>query len=140
MAADLTVPPFLLCGSNHGTGSATELPLRQADWVTPIDELGLWISSTHTRSQIHYDQTEILNCLLVGEKEWLFMDTRANYKVIPWAYNSVKGVRNERPVLASSAAITGRVVALIFVGKSTQSGLPSPVYLKVLIRWFSPRI
>ena len=26
--------------------------------------------------QVHYDQTQIVNCLLRGEKRWLFFDTR----------------------------------------------------------------
>ena len=46
--------------------------------------MGLWISAQSTRSQIHYDQTNIVNCLLRGEKEWVFIDTRKHWGRLPW--------------------------------------------------------
>ena len=59
-------------------------PQQPHPWVTPLDEVGLWVSNRDTASQIHYDQTNIVNCLLRGEKEWVFIDTRKHWGRLPW--------------------------------------------------------
>lgn len=80
MAADLHLPPFLLCGATSEEGEGRASPAdgsrQKVAWATPIDEHGLWVASRPTSSQLHFDQTNILNCLLRGEKRWLFFDTR----------------------------------------------------------------
>ena len=52
---------------------------------------------------MHYDQTNILNCLLRGEKRWLFLDTRQReVQQMPWAMGNLRGVEGGRPVFDGS--------------------------------------
>ena len=79
-------------GGSGGSAAAAAAPPPR--WWTPIDEVGLWISAQSTRSQIHYDQTNIVNCLLRGEKEWVFIDTRKHWGRLPWECAARNSRRN----------------------------------------------
>ena len=51
-----------------------------------------------------------MNCLISGEKEWIFIDTRSNYKLVPWNDNNVVGVRKGQPEYMVSV-VSCRVVS-----------------------------
>lgn len=84
---DVAVPPTVLCGGRH-----TRLPKRQlgtvagkvphpyppqldAPWMTHLLENNLWVARGRTRSQLHFDKENIVNCLFKGEKRWTLIDT-----------------------------------------------------------------
>jgi hypothetical protein len=54
------------------------------DWMTHIFEADLWMGHGRTRSQLHYDKENNMNCLYRGQKEWFLIDTREHYNDIPW--------------------------------------------------------
>ena len=58
MHGDVVVPPFLGC-SGHGRR------LLEAD---------LWLSAGDTRSVLHKDADNAVNCVVAGRKRWLFFD------------------------------------------------------------------
>ncbi|EDV24225.1 uncharacterized protein TRIADDRAFT_57495 [Trichoplax adhaerens] len=60
MHKDILVPSFMACGSISNR----------------IRESHLWFSSGSTRSRLHSDPIFTLNCLLVGQKNWLFMEPK----------------------------------------------------------------
>jgi len=54
MTAALTLPPFLLCGSEAAEASAAPAdgPRQAVPWATPLDEYGLWLANRPTSSQV----------------------------------------------------------------------------------------
>jgi hypothetical protein len=65
MRRDVNVPRFLNC------------PLVQSRMM----EFNLWISSGDTRSIIHRDPHNFVNCLLFGEKRWIFIEPKYQHLV-----------------------------------------------------------
>jgi len=60
MLREVYAPRCLLCGSISRS----------------IEESNIWISSGSTRSMLHHDSDNIINCLISGgEKQWLLLDT-----------------------------------------------------------------
>lgn len=92
MAWDVTVPPSMMCGGRgQYFNPRTKQSIRhrfphpqKRDWMTHIYEANLWIGHGRTRSQLHYDKENNMNCLYRGEKEWIFIDTRAHYHDVSW--------------------------------------------------------
>jgi hypothetical protein len=82
MAWDVSVPACILCGRRK----RPYLDLSEKFlFMTEIEETSLWISRGITRSQLHYDKENALNCLISGQpKEWLLLDTRKYHDKIPW--------------------------------------------------------
>ena len=93
MAWDCNIVPAVLCGGRRAqvsvdTGQLGPHPYPHPaghDWLTHIYEANLWIAHGRTRSQLHYDKENNMNCLYVGEKQWILMDTRAYFKKLLWA-------------------------------------------------------
>ena len=85
MAWEVNVPRAVLCGSR----SRSYLDLGSSSlgsFMTELEETSLWISRGATRSQLHYDKENTLNCLVTGEpKKWLILDTRKYGRLLPWA-------------------------------------------------------
>ena len=88
MAWDIAVPPTVLCGGRHQRlpkrGSpklgkshrvSHPYPRPEAPWMTHLLENNLWVGRGRTRSQLHFDKENIVNCLFQGEKRWTLIDT-----------------------------------------------------------------
>jgi hypothetical protein len=88
MAWDVAVPPTVLCGGRHrrlpkrgspelGKGYRVPHPYphSRAPWMTHLLENNLWVGRGRTRSQLHFDKENIVNCLFHGEKRWTLIDT-----------------------------------------------------------------
>ena len=58
MSSDVLVPQCLLCGTLHQR----------------ILEANIWMSSGDTRSVLHRDADNAINCLLTGTKSWIMID------------------------------------------------------------------
>ena len=81
------VPPTILCGGRHtrrpkhtlemGKGHRVPHPYPhpEAPWMTHLLENNLWVGRGRTRSQLHFDKENIVNCLFHGEKRWTLIDT-----------------------------------------------------------------
>ena len=103
----------------HG-GSAAAAAAPPPRWWTPIDEVGLWISAQSTRSQIHYDQTNIVNCLLRGEKEWVFIDTRKHWGRLPWECAAREfSARFSAQISRRAIRLSGATLSLSLAGTAT---------------------
>jgi hypothetical protein len=70
MAWDVPVPPAVLCGGRRQridkhTGQLTAHPYANSNfpWMTHMLENNLWLGSGRTRSQLHFDKENIVNCL-----------------------------------------------------------------------------
>jgi len=93
MAWDCNIVPAVLCGSrnkqlNIKNKRSFPHPYPEPNghsWLTHLYEANLWIAHGRTRSQLHYDKENNMNCLYVGEKQWILMDTRAYFKKLLWA-------------------------------------------------------
>jgi hypothetical protein len=77
MTKDVHVPRCILCGDRKY--SHWKSPRR---WMTAIEETGLWISTEGaTYSQLHFDQPNIINCMISGpSKTWMFVNTKKYHK------------------------------------------------------------
>lgn len=51
---------------------------------THLLENNLWVGKGRTRSQLHFDKENIVNCLFSGEKRWTLIDTRAHATDMTW--------------------------------------------------------
>ncbi|EDV24231.1 uncharacterized protein TRIADDRAFT_64017 [Trichoplax adhaerens] len=65
MYGDVLVPPCLACG----------------DFNDSIVEVNYWMSSGGTRSLLHKDAPNILNCVLNGTKDWILIRPEHEYMV-----------------------------------------------------------
>jgi len=77
MTKDVIVPRCMFCGDrkySHWTS-----PRR---WMTAVEETGLWISTEgSTYSQLHFDQPNIINCMVAGpSKTWMFVNTKLYHR------------------------------------------------------------
>lgn len=99
MAWDVAVPPTVLCGGRHRRlpkHESPELgkeyrvphayPNRETPWMTHLLENNLWVGRGRTRSQLHFDKENIVNCLFQGEKRWTLIDTVSllDFLLPPW--------------------------------------------------------
>lgn len=84
MAWDVSVPPTVLCGGRHRRlpKHASQMyrvphpyPQAETPWMTHLLENNLWVGRGRTRSQLHFDKENIVNCLFQGEKRWTLIDT-----------------------------------------------------------------
>ena len=96
MATDLEVPPFMLCGSLVGTAEGEadprDGPQQTHGWVTPFEEVRLSVSYRDTSSRIRIEETNTVECLVSGEKEWVLLDTRKGHQRLPWARGNIDGL------------------------------------------------
>ena len=85
MAWDVKVPKCMLCGRRERPYLDISSS-KKYDFITELEETSLWISRGKTRSQLHYDKENTLNCLVSSgkPKEWLLLDTRKYHSVLPW--------------------------------------------------------
>lgn len=82
MSHDVNLVPATLCGSRK---FPTYYPHPHGhEWMTHILEVNLWLSFGRTRSQLHYDKENAINCLYSGTKEWYFVDTRKYHSTLQW--------------------------------------------------------
>jgi hypothetical protein len=64
-------------------------------YVTHIIESNLWLANGETRSQLHYDKENIIMCLYRGEKEFIMIDTRKEFKNLYWARGRMYNGRSD---------------------------------------------
>lgn len=100
MAWDVNFPGPMLCGgrktkpSIDNPGKWVEHPFPHEsgrDYLTHLYEANLWLGYGRSRSQLHYDKENNVNCLYRGEKKWILVDTREYYNQVEW----VRGGRFE---------------------------------------------
>eukprot|EP00658_Telonema_sp_P-2_P056370 TRINITY_DN4482_c0_g2_i5.p1 TRINITY_DN4482_c0_g2~~TRINITY_DN4482_c0_g2_i5.p1 ORF type:complete len:356 (-),score=62.85 TRINITY_DN4482_c0_g2_i5:358-1425(-) len=91
MAWDVNIPAAMQCGSRTKQLDPTmksiishPFPHASKDWLTHIYEANLWLSVGRTRSQLHYDRENNVNCAYHGKKRWILIDTRKHYSDITW--------------------------------------------------------
>ena len=112
MAWEVALPPPVLCAGRRrrlakrerGPGLepdervAHPYPNPKAPWLTHLLENNLWVGRGRSRSQLHFDKENIVNCLFSGEKRWTLIDTRAHASEIAWVrggrYNSTDDFLN----------------------------------------------
>lgn len=92
MAWEVNFPSSMLCGgrkkqrSRVGSGEQQHLFPHPSgrDWLTHLYEANLWLGHGRTRSQLHYDKENNVNCLYRGEKKWIMIDTRQHFDDVLW--------------------------------------------------------
>ena len=112
MAWEVALPPPILCAGRRRRLAKRErgpelepdervahpYPNPKAPWLTHLLENNLWVGRGRTRSQLHFDKENIVNCLFSGEKRWTLIDTRAHASEIAWVrggrYNSTDDFLN----------------------------------------------
>ena len=60
MSKEVSVPPFMTCGT----------------FSQRLLEANLWFSSGGTKSLLHRDADNAINCLYFGTKDWIFIDSK----------------------------------------------------------------
>ncbi|XP_048259368.1 bifunctional peptidase and arginyl-hydroxylase JMJD5-like [Haliotis rufescens] len=75
MAEDIFLPPFVTCG---GTQKLMTL-------------YNLWFSSGGTKSVLHSDSMDNINCLMDGTKDFIFIDKRYKPQIEASGFNSERG-------------------------------------------------
>lgn len=94
MAWDVNFPAPMLCGGRNKKPSLdSRNPVdvkhpfphdKGRQWMTHLYEANLWLGYGRTRSQLHYDKEQNVNCLYRGEKKWILIDTRTFYNDVTW--------------------------------------------------------
>jgi len=92
MAWDVNVPSSLLCGGRrHSVDKRSKQKTDHTyphpsghSWLTHMLEANLWLADGRTRSQVHYDKENNVNCLYRGRKRWILIDTREHYNDMQW--------------------------------------------------------
>ncbi|XP_071511858.1 bifunctional peptidase and arginyl-hydroxylase JMJD5-like [Diadema antillarum] len=74
MSTEVSVPPFMTCGT----------------FSQRLLEANLWFSSGGTKSLLHRDADNAINCLLFGTKDWIFIHPDHEDK-IPIAKEAAEG-------------------------------------------------
>ena len=96
MAWEVVVPSAVLCGDREGK---PYLDLRGSvlgQDLTQLEETSLWISRGTTRSQLHYDKENTMNCLVTGSpKKWVILDTRKYGHSVPWVRGGGYNQKND---------------------------------------------
>lgn len=99
MAREVEVPECMLCGDRDASHIKEPNGRR---YLTLMEEAGLWISSQTTRSQLHYDELNIMNCLFKGAKEWRMINTHRYVKNIPMVNNNFLFLKSQSPATKAS--------------------------------------
>jgi len=92
MAWDVNIPAAMQCGSRTKQLDPMMKKLgphpfpheKGLNWLTHIYEANLWLSQGRTRSQLHYDRENNVNCAYYGKKKWIMIDTRKHFHDITW--------------------------------------------------------
>jgi hypothetical protein len=66
------------------TGATDTALAGTRPYITHMYEANFWISFGYTRSQLHYDKENNMNCLYRGQKRWVFVDTREDHANLEW--------------------------------------------------------
>jgi hypothetical protein len=84
--AHVSPPPMVPAARGQGGGGGANAKKTPARWLTQLQETNLWISHPPSKSALHFDSDNIVNCLY-GDvpKRWLFFDTKALWRDVPWA-------------------------------------------------------